>query len=134
MRATWLGGDVQEAWCCIKGWYRHASKAGTKPCLATMGHQTRGREDLYARNQPLGANIPLNVDPYDIDDAAPYDSKIRERVRGLRNGRASGAAGIRPKDMKDWLRGAIEEEECKDKSKDGAGDRWRMLVQLIKSI
>ena len=111
------GGDVQEAWCCVKGWYRQVSETGTKPCFATMEQQTRGQEELYARNPPPGANIPVNVEPYAINDSAPGNDEIREQVRGLRNGRASGALGIRPENMKEWLRGVIDEEECEDESK-----------------
>ena len=72
------GGDVQEAWYYVKGWYRQVSKTGTKPCFATTEQQTRGQEELYAQNPPSGANIPVNFEPYDIDDSAPGDDEIRE--------------------------------------------------------
>ena len=39
--------------------------------------------------------------------------------------------------MKEWLRGAEEEERARKKDEEGfegAGDRWRLLVQLCEHI
>ena len=44
---------------------------------------------------------------------------------------------MRAEDLKDWLRGAEEEEKARRKGKAGyagAGDRWRLLVKLCEHI
>ncbi len=66
-----------------------------------------------------------------MNDAIPGEAEIRAAVRRLCNGRACGASGIRAKDIKQWLRGAEEEEEGRPA---GAGDKWRVLVRLVQII
>ena len=44
---------------------------------------------------------------------------------------------MRAEDLKEWLRGAEEEERARRKGEEGhegAGDRWRLLVQLCEHI
>ena len=44
---------------------------------------------------------------------------------------------MRAEDLKEWLRGAEEEEKARKKGKegfDGTGDRWRLLVKLCEHI
>ena len=103
----------------------------TKTLPRIDGKQTKEREELYAKVPPPGDPIPINVDPFEINDAIPEDVEIRAVVRGMRNGRAGGASKIRAEDMKTWLRGAIEEEE---EGKEGAGDKWRVFITLIQTI
>ena len=95
----------------MKGWYRVTEDRAPKPCHESMEKQTKEREELYAKVPPPGDPIPINVDPFEINDAIPEDAEIRAVVRGMRNDRAGGASKIRAKDMKTWLRDAIEEEE-----------------------
>ena len=41
------------------------------------------------------------------------------------------------KDLKEWLRGAEEEEKAEKEGKEGCkgkGDRWRLLVRLVQHI
>jgi hypothetical protein len=59
------------------------------------------------------------------------DGEIWEAVKSLQNGRAGGLGGMHAEHMKQWLRG-IEEEKREDKW--GSGDKWRLLVQLIRAI
>jgi hypothetical protein len=87
--------------------------------------------DLYTAEPPPGAPIPINVDPFDVNDDIPTDGEIREAVKCLRYGRAGGLGGMRAEHLKQWLRD-IEEEEREDKR--GRGDKWRVLVQLIQTI
>ena len=87
-----------------------------------MEKQTQDREALYAREEPPGDPIPINVRAYAINDAAPGDAEIREAVRALTNGRAGGASHIRAEDIKGWLRGALAEEDPEGDAPPGAGD------------
>ena len=38
---------------------------------------------------------------------------------------------MKAKDINQWLRGIIEEEAI---NKEGAGDKWRIFVELMKAI
>ena len=85
-------GDVVEALRCVKGWYRVAEDRAPKPCHESMEKQTKEREELYAKVPPPGDPIPINVDPFEINDAIPEDVEIRAVVRGMQNGRTAEQA------------------------------------------
>jgi hypothetical protein len=124
-------GDPKEAWRSIKGWYRSVEDRPPKPNYQRMKTLTQERIDLYTAAPPPGAPIPINVDPFDVNDEIPTDGEIREAVKSLRNGRAGGLGGMRAEHLKRWCRD-VEEEEREDKW--GPGDKWRVLVQLIQTI
>jgi len=104
-------GDSKEAWRLLKGWYQNVEDRAPKPCYHSIERQTRERVELYTKVQPPGDPIPINIDPFAINDEVPTDAEVREVVRGLRNGRAGGVSGIRAKHMKQWLRDVVTEEE-----------------------
>jgi len=60
------GGDLQEAWRCLKGWYRDAGEHSPKPCYESMDKQTRERVELYGMVPPLGITYQstLNLSRY----------------------------------------------------------------------
>jgi hypothetical protein len=97
------GGNVQEAFRHLKGWYRAASDTQEKPCRQTMERQTSERVDLYARRDLPGDPLPINVTPTEINDDVPSDGELRGVVGKLTNGRAAGASGMRAKHVKKWL-------------------------------
>ena len=78
---------------CLKGWYTAASDKLPNPCHISMDKQTAEREELYWKVSPPGDPIPINVEPFDLDDSIPEDAAIREVVAGLINGRVGGATG-----------------------------------------
>ena len=45
------GGEMQEAWRMLKGWYRNAEDRAPKPCYDTIANQTAKRAELYAKVQ-----------------------------------------------------------------------------------
>jgi len=88
-------GDPKEAWRSIKGWYRSVEDRPPKPNYQRMEALTQERVDLYTAETPPGDPIPINVDPFDVNDDIPTDGEIREAVKSLRNGRAGGLGGMR---------------------------------------
>ena len=68
---------------------------------------------------------------YVMRDGVPSDVEIREVVQGLRNGRAGGPSGIQAEHLKEFLKGMVTEEK---EEVEGAGDNWRMVVNLVQSI
>ena len=104
IEAKLAAGEMQEAWKLLKGWYRAAEDRPPKPCHASMARQTAERVALYQRVPPPGESIPINVDPFQIDDSVPKEPEIRAVVKGLRTGRAGGASGMTAEHIKEWLR------------------------------
>ena len=72
-----------------------------------MEKQTKERVDLYGKVEPPGDTIPINIEPFEINDAIPTESGNRTVVKGLRNGRAGFVSGIKAEHMKQWLCDAV---------------------------
>ena len=94
--------------------------------------QTIEREKLYAKVEPPGAPIPINVEPLNINDTTPMEAEIRAVVKGLKNGRAGGVSGIQAKHIKQWLRRDVIVAE--EKGIEGPGDKWAIFNKLIQTI
>ncbi len=124
IEAEIAGGNVQEAFRHLKGWYRTATDTQAKPFYHTMERQTSERVDLYVRRQSPGAPLPILMDPVEICDNQPNDSKIRDAVAQLSNGRAAGASGMRAEDVKVWLFGVRDEENPETPESEKGGDNW----------
>jgi hypothetical protein len=127
------GGNVQEAFCHLNGWYWAASDTQAKPCRQTMEHQTLERVDLYARRDSPGNTLPINVAPTEINDNVPSDGELRGVVGKLNNGRAAGASGMRAEHVKKWLHDVRREEDPEGQRAENAGDRWRLFVWLVQA-
>jgi hypothetical protein len=105
VEAELTGGNVQEAFRHLKGWYRAVTETQAKPCYHTMERQTLERVDLYARRDSTGDPLPNNVTLVVINNNAPMDSKLRKVAGELTNGQAAGASGMRAEQVKEWLHG-----------------------------
>jgi hypothetical protein len=135
VKAKLAGGNVQESFCHLKGWYRAASETTTRPCPQTMVKQTAGGINLYRQQDPPGEPLPINIDPIPVDDGTPSEGEIRVAVAGLSNGRAGGASGMRAEDVKALLRGIkLEEDPEVGPANIGAGDNWRRFTLLVQAI
>ena len=76
------GGELAEAWRCLKGWYATAEDRPPKPRHETMVTQTTKRVDLYKRVPLLGAPIPINVKPKEVEDECPGNVELQDVVTG----------------------------------------------------
>jgi hypothetical protein len=132
--AKLAGGNVQEAFRHLKGWYRAATETQSEPCYDTMERQTSERVDLYARRQSPGDPLLIHLTPAEINNDVPSDSKIRTAVGELTNGRAGGASGMRAEHVKAWLRGVVEEEDPESQGNAGKGDNWDLFVELVLAV
>ncbi len=70
-----VGGNLQEAFCHLKGWYRAASETQAKLCYHTMECQTSEQVNLYTRRVLPGDLLPINYGPIKINDNTPLDKK-----------------------------------------------------------
>jgi len=48
-----------------------------------MEKQTEEQEQLYAKAPPPGGPIPINGEPFQINDAVPEEPEIRRVIQGL---------------------------------------------------
>ena len=74
-----MGSDPplqREAWHRIKGWYRAVVKCAPPPAWVTLERITGERVELYSYVPPLGANTPIYVEPFPVDDLVPTEDKI----------------------------------------------------------
>ena len=128
-------GNVQQAFCHLKGWYRAASDMQAKPCRQTMESQTLEQVDLYARRVLPGDPLPINVTPIEINHDALSNGEQRGVVSKLTNGRAASASGMHAKHVKEWLQDVQQEEDPKGQGQgaEGAGDSWCLFVRLVQA-
>jgi hypothetical protein len=133
VEAELAGGNVQEAFRHLKGWYRAASETQVKPCYYTLERHTLERVDLYAWRESPGNPLPINVAQVEINNDVPSDGKLRQVVGKLTNGRAAGASGMCAKHVREWLHGVRREEDPEGHGIDGAGDSWCLFVQLAQA-
>ncbi len=127
------GGNVQEAFRHLKGWYRAASDMQAKPCNQTMERQTLEQVDLYTQRELPGDPLLINVAPIEINDDVPSDGELREVVGKLNNGRVAGASGMRAAHVKKWLHDVQREEDPEGQGAENAGDRWRLFIWLVQA-
>jgi hypothetical protein len=103
--------ELKEAWRCLMGWYSMVEDHAPKASHDTLVRQTEERIALYTCVPPAGEMLPINVQPFDINDDVPSDSEIKEVVRELQNGQAAGATGLQAKHIKVWLQDVVQEEK-----------------------
>ncbi len=128
-----MGGNVQEAFHHLKGWYWAASDTQAKPCRQTMKRQTSEWVDLYARRDLPGNPLPINVTPAEINNDLPSDGELRGVVGELTDGRVAGASGMRAEHVKKWLHDMQREEGPEGQGAEGAGDSWRLFIWLVQA-
>ena len=101
-----LGSDPQlhrEVCHLIKGWHWDAANRATPPPRVSLERIMAERVELYSYIPPPGANIPISVEPFPVDDSVPTEDKIEWEVKRLRNHRSGGTSVIWAEQMKGWL-------------------------------
>ncbi len=86
IKAELAGGNMQEAFRHLKGWYRAATETQLKPCYHTMECQILKRVDLYAWRASLGDPLLLHLTPVEINNDTLSDGEIQVAAVELTNG------------------------------------------------
>ena len=68
----------------MKGWYREAVNRMPPPAWVTLERITAERLELYRHVTPPGENIPISVDPFQVEDSVPTEDKIEWTVNRLK--------------------------------------------------
>ena len=131
--------DARGAWRRMKGWYKAAVTRGPPPARATLERITAEQTELYRRVPSPGENIPINVEPTNIDDSVPTEDEVEAAVKKLRRNRAGGPSRIRAENIKGWLasarRGGMAEEKGRTKTatEEEGEDLWAKVVELTQT-
>ena len=80
------------------------------------------RVALYSRVPPPGDSIPLEIEPFEVEDRVPDEGEIEWVVKRLRNKCAGGLSRMRAEDLKGWLAAARRGEKGETADK-GGGDQ-----------
>ena len=59
-----------------KGWYRSAVDCAPPPARVTLEWITAERMDLYHHVPPPGENIPVSVEPFQVEYSVPTKDEI----------------------------------------------------------
>ena len=62
---------IQEVWYRIQGWYKAAVDHAPPPARVTLKLITAERVALYSRVLPLGENIPVQIERFEVEDKVP---------------------------------------------------------------
>jgi hypothetical protein len=88
----------------------------------------------------MGAALLHNFLHFKISNDMPTDSEMHTVVRGLQNGRAAGATGMRAEHLKGWFdeiqrnEKAAKENPGREGADPGAGCKWQIFVKFIQAI
>ena len=76
------------------------------PARVTLEMVTAERVALYSYVLPLGENIPVAIQQFQLDDSVPEDGEIEWPVKRLCNNRSGGPLRMRVEYVKRWLAAA----------------------------
>ena len=94
---------IQEACYRLQGGYKSAVVCAPPPARATLKRITAERVALYSRVPPPGDSIPVDIEPFAVEDGVTDEGEIEWAVKRLRNNHAGGASRMRAEDLKGWL-------------------------------
>ena len=52
---------------------------------------------------PQGETIPVQIEPFDVEDKVPEEGEIEWAVKRLRNNCSGGASQMRAEHLKGWI-------------------------------
>ena len=84
---------IHEAWCRLQGWFKGAVERDPPPARATLKRITAERVTLYSRVPPPGDSIPVDIEPFAVEDGVPEEGEVEWAVKRLQNNRAGGHRG-----------------------------------------
>ena len=71
----------KESWHQMKGFYKATVDRASPPAHITLKQMMAESVDLYFQVSPLGENIPVSVEPFQVEYLVPTEDKIEGVVR-----------------------------------------------------
>lgn len=131
-----LSGDtpnLRQAYQILQSWHKHHGDRPCKPSRQDLETVTNECADLYREEDPIGAPIPIHVQPKPINDTVPSEEEIQNAVSHLRNNKASGPSKMKGEHVKEWLDRAYPEPQPGDEDLPVPHpEAWLKLVELIQ--
>ena len=132
---------IQEVWYHIQGWYQAAVNHTPPPARVTIERITAERVVLYSRVPPPGENVPVQIEPFEVEDKVPEEVEIEWAVKCLRNNRSRGASRMRAEPLIGWLAAARRRETGETADTEGGGqentregaENWARFVELVQT-
>ena len=110
----------KEAGHQMRGWYKTEVDCELPPTQVTLKQITSERIELYQRVQLPGENIPIYVEPFQVEYLVHTEDEIEWAVRRLQKIAPGPPLGMRADNLKGWLEGARNMEEVAAKAAEGA--------------
>ena len=94
----------------MKGWYKAGVNHAPPPGWVTLEWITAEQIDLYCQVKPSGENIPVSVNPFQVEESVPTEDEIEWLVLRLQNNRSGGPSWMILEHLKGWLEEARKME------------------------
>ena len=112
------------------------------PTRAMLKRITAERVALYIQVPPPGDSMPVEIEPFEVEDGVPDEGEIEWAVKCLRNNRAGGPSRMQAEDLKRCLSAARrgekkgettnKEEGGREDTREGA-ENWARVVELVQT-
>ena len=112
---------IQEVWYRIQGWYKATVDRNPPPARVTLKRIRAERVALYSWVPPPGDSIPMEIEPFKVEDKVPDEGEIEWAFKRLRNNRSGGPSQMRAEHLKVWLAAARRGEKGEISDKEGGG-------------
>jgi hypothetical protein len=114
-------GDIKGACTKVQKQHRKRGPAAPKPSHHDEESTREELQELHAAAEPAGEPIPIHISPTPMtNDNPPEEDKVKKGVRWMNTGKAAGVAGVAVEHLKEWMKGA-EDEEAQHAPRSG---RW----------
>ena len=88
-----------------------------------------------------GDNIPVKIEPFEVEDKVPDEGEIEWAVKRLQNNHSRGPSRMRVEHLKGWLAVAQRGEKGETADKEGGGqedtregaENWARVVELVQT-
>ena len=97
---------IQEVWYRIQGWYKAAVDRTPPPARVMLKRIMADKVALYSRVPPPGDSIPVEIEPFEVEDKVPDEGGIEWAVKRLRNNCSGWPSRMRVEHLKGWLAAA----------------------------
>jgi hypothetical protein len=121
-------GDIKGAFAKAQNWYRKRGPAASKPTYHDEESTRKEFQALHTAAEPAGEPIPIHISPTPrINDNPPEEEEVKKGVRRMNSGKAAGASGIAVEHLKEWMKGAEDDEIQTSYTKE-----WAMVLKLVE--
>ena len=94
---------IQEAWICMRGWYKDTLDRPPPPTRVAISTMTAESVDLYQNVLPSGQPIPMGVQPFPMENSIPEDKESAWAVHRFCRKYLGSPLEMRAEHLRQWL-------------------------------